>query len=145
MKAFTGNVRSIRGFTLIELMIVVTVVAILAAVAIPTYQDSIRKGRRGQAKADLVELAQILERHRTVHGRYDADRGGGAFALPISQSPRTGTAFYLIAANPARTTDTFTLTATPQGAQAKDTRCGTLSIDQAGQKNATGTDAASCW
>ncbi len=137
------NRRSVLGFTLIELMIVVAVVAILAAIALPAYSDSIRKGRRGQAKADLVELAQVLERHYTVHGSYAKDRGGADYALPITQSPTTGTAFYAIA-DPVRTATTFTLSATPQGGQTKD-RCGTLSITHSGQKTATGGTSAECF
>lgn len=135
------------GFTLIELMIVVAVVAILASIALPAYNDSIRKGRRGQAKADLVELAQTLERHYTVHGRYDTDRDGVTpYALPFAASPRTGTAFYTLAANPARTATTFTLTAVPVvgTAQASDT-CGTLSINQAGTKLANGVANQACF
>ena len=50
------------GFTLIELMIVVAVVAILVAIAYPSYQEQIRKSRRAQAKADLVEYAGLAER-----------------------------------------------------------------------------------
>lgn len=137
---------AVSGFTLIELMIVVAVVAILASIALPAYNDSIRKGRRGQAKADLVELAQTLERHYTVHGRYDADRDGTAYALPFTSSPKTGTAFYTLAANPARTATTFTLTAVPVAGtgQASDT-CGTLSINQAGTKSATGGTPQVCF
>lgn len=141
--------RSAHGFTLIELMIVVAVVGILMAVAVPAYNDSVRKGRRGQAKADLMELAQILERHYTVHGSYIDNRGGDStdpgddFALPITQSPKTGDAFYVLAANP-RTATTYTLTATPQGGQAED-RCGTLSITHTGQKSATGGTQEQCF
>lgn len=137
---------SASGFTLIELMIVVAVVAILASIALPAYNDSIRKGRRGQAKADLVELAQLMERHYTVHGRYDANRDGAAYALPFSSSPRTGTAFYTLAANPARTSTTFTLTAVPVAGsgQASDT-CGTLSIDQAGSRKSNGVISETCF
>ncbi|MDW7601742.1 prepilin-type N-terminal cleavage/methylation domain-containing protein, partial [Stenotrophomonas maltophilia] len=58
--------RLARGFTLIELMIVVAVVAILAAIAYPSYSEHVRKSRRAQAKADLVEYAQLAERFHTV-------------------------------------------------------------------------------
>lgn len=130
----------VRGFTLIELMIVVAVVAVLAAIAMPAYNDSIRKGRRGQAKSDLVELAQILERHYTVQGRYDLNRDSSAYPLLFTSSPKTGTPYYTLT-DTVRTATTFTLTATPLGSQASDS-CGTLSITQAGTKNPTTTG---CW
>lgn len=129
-----------RGFTLIELMIVVAVVAILASIAYPSYQEQIRKSRRAQAKADLVEMAQVLERRFTVNNSY-------AGALPFAGSPReaSGAAVrYAITPNPIPAGTTFTLTATPQGAQASD-KCGTLSLTQAGVKAATGGTVQECW
>lgn len=124
--------RAARGFTLIELMVVVAVVAILAAIALPSYQDALRKSRRGQAKADLVELAQIAERHRTVQGSY------ATWAPPFTTSPKSGTSHYDIAL--IRTASAFTLTATPSAGQANDS-CGTLAINQAGQRwHSAGTD-----
>ena len=122
-----------RGFTLIELMIVVAVVGILAAIAIPSYQDSVRKSRRAQAKADLVEYAQMAERWFTVNNSY------AAFALPADRE----TPQYDIQVNAAATT--FTLTATPEDGQAED-RCGTLTINQAGVKtHSTSVPAQDCW
>ncbi|MFE8645938.1 type IV pilin protein [Sphingomonas sp. NCPPB 2930] len=61
---------SVRGFTLIELMIVVAVVAILASIAYPSYTESVRKGRRAQARAALVELMQQQERYMTQRNTY---------------------------------------------------------------------------
>jgi type IV pilus assembly protein PilE len=127
----------VRGFTLIEVMIVVAVVAILAAIALPSYNEAVRKGRRGQAKSDLVEAAQLTERFRTINGTY-----GGVGNIPglPTASPKTGTAYYDIAIG-NRSATTFKLTATPRaGAQAND-RCGVLSIDQAGvKKHSIGSD-----
>ncbi|MGY0619030.1 type IV pilin protein [Lysobacter sp. A378] len=131
----------VAGFTLIELMIVVAVIAILAAVAYPSYADSVRKGHRGQAKADLMETAQLLERHRTVNNTY-AGFNMGAFG----QSPHTGTARYTIAlANDDA--DGYDLTASPEGSQEKDTQCGALSINQAGVKSISSTSGSveRCW
>src|SRR5690554_6217446 len=83
------------GFTLIELMVVVAVVAILAAIAIPSYQEQVRKSRRGQAQADLVELAQRAERSHTVNNTYAEFWDD----VPTDHrvSPRTGTAYYNVA------------------------------------------------
>ena len=130
--------RAIRGFTLIELMVVVAVVAILASIALPSYQDSVRKSRRGQAKADLVELAQLLEREHTVRNSYGNDAAD--YDIPFKQSPKTGTARYTIALS-NQSANTFTLTATPAGPQASDT-CGNLTLNQAGAKTPT---TAGCW
>ena len=139
----TQQVVAVRGFTLIELMIVVAVVAILAAIAYPSYQDQVRKSRRGQAKADLAELSQRYERWHTTNNTYI----GFWASVPADQrrSPRQGaTAHYAITANEAA--NAFTLTATPQGAQVNDTRCGSLGLNQAGVKTKTGSGTISdCW
>ena len=105
------------GFTLIELMIVVAAVAILAAIAVPSYNDAVRKSRRGQAKADLVECAQTAERHHTSFNSY------ATFTLPVNSSPREAgaTARYTLALNPAPGQSTFTITATALNDQANDT------------------------
>ncbi|TAA45628.1 type IV pilin protein [Pseudoxanthomonas winnipegensis] len=132
-----GN-RLASGFTLIELMIVVAVVAILASIAYPSYQEYVRKARRAQAKADLLEYAQLAERFHTVNNTYVN------FTLPTKQSPREGgTAYYkLDLSNQAQAT--FLITATAQGPQASDS-CGNLSINQAGVKKNTAGTLASCW
>ncbi len=83
-----------RGFTLIELMIVVAVVGILAAIAYPSYQEQVRKSRRADGAAVLMQNAQFLERFFTENGRYDQDRGGTAVALPYATSPLDGDATY---------------------------------------------------
>ncbi len=124
----------IGGFTLIELLIVVAVVAILAAVAYPSYNDSVRKSRRGQAKADMAELAQNMERWHTINNTYV----GASAALP-KQSPKTGTAHYTFVVN--ETQATFVITASPQSGQSKD-MCGTMSLNQAGAKTPT---TNGCW
>lgn len=126
------------GFTLIELMIVVAVVAILAAVAYPSYQEYVKKARRGQAKADLVENAQLAERWRTVNNTY------AGFTLPIQRSPRTGgSAMYTVSFVDAAAAGSFRIQAVPQGSQAND-KCGTLTINQAGVKT-TSSDLLDCW
>ncbi|MEN1959070.1 type IV pilin protein [Luteimonas sp. MJ246] len=118
-----------RGFTLIELMIVVAVVAVLAAIAVPSYQESVRKGRRGQAKADIVDVAQQAERYRTVNNTYDG------FTVANPNSPNTGTAFYTVAVEVNDVGSAFEATATPIAGSAQESdRCGVLTINQAGTR-----------
>ena len=132
-----------RGFTLIELMIVVAVVAILASIAIPAYQDQVRKGRRADAMAQLLTLAQAYERFYTSNNTY----AGFWATVPANQrqSPTQGTAFYTLTTN--ETATTFVLTATPLAAGGQDAdRCGALSINQAGLRTENGpASIEECW
>ena len=130
-----------KGFTLIELLIVMMIVAILAAVALPAYDDHVRKTRRTQAKADMLELSQMLEREFTLSRSY-----AGFDWSTFTTSPFTGTAYYNIEIDP-QTATTFTITAIPTGTQVKDNaKCGTLSLNQLGTKTATGSlGVAGCW
>ncbi len=130
--------RTARGFTLIELMITVAVVAILAAIAIPSYSEYVLRSRRAQAKADLVEIAQQLERFHTVQNTY------AGMTLPFTQSPRDGTSRYTISLSGKATASAFTLQAVPATGQDKD-KCGTLTLDQAGRKTPTAAKVAGCW
>lgn len=126
-----------RGFTLIELMVVVGIIAILAAIGYPSYQNYVTKARRVDAEGNLLELSQYLERYFTENGRYDQDAGGTAVTLPFTKSPKEGTAtFYNLGfAAGSPTSTAFTLQATPAGAQvSNDQKCGTLSVDSTGVK-----------
>lgn len=135
------NAPKANGFTLIELMIVVAVIAILAAIAYPTYQNQVRKSRMGQAQADLLELAQFMERCFVSNNTYIG------CALPFTASPRNGTPYYQIEFNPATTRTAFSLRAVPQAEGGQDKqKCGALTLNERGVKGfaATGTQA-DCW
>lgn len=137
------------GFTLIELMIVVVIIAILASIALPSYQNSVRKSRRTDAKVMLSGTAQQLERCLTQFGRYD-DAGCGIQAGTTYNSPEGYYAVAVAIPNPATPTvaNSYRLTATPTGAQTKDTACATLTLNNLGVKGATdSSDAATddCW
>ncbi len=128
------------GFTLIELMIAVVIMATLAAIAYPSYTDHVKKTRRSEAQADLLELASFMERYYTENNNYT-----GA-ALPFNQSPRTGAARYNITLTTnAGPPSTFQLTATAlaTGDQSSD-GCGNMTIDQAGVRTHTGSESG-CW
>ncbi|QQP98108.1 type IV pilin protein [Lysobacter enzymogenes] len=131
--------RGCAGFTLIELMIVLAVVAILTAMAYQSYQAQILKSRRAVATACLMEQVQTMERYYTTKFSYSgAKLSAGGCVNELS-------AFYTFGStiNAA----TYSLTAEPKGAQAKDAKCMKLSIDQAGVKGKTGSagDVLDCW
>lgn len=135
--------RGTNGFTLIELMITVAIIAIIAAIAYPSYQDQIRKSHRAEAKSALMQVSQNLERCYTANNSYiscDAAPGGVTFPM-TTQNGR-----YVISINNPRAANTYTLTATPQGAQAEDTACGNFTLKETGEKGITGTGTKqSCW
>ncbi|MDQ6681375.1 MAG: pilus assembly protein PilE [Pseudomonadota bacterium] len=120
------------------MMIVVALIAVLAAVVMPSYQDSIRKARRTDARSALTTIAQQLERLNTQSNTYaGAALGSGAGALYAAASEN---GYYtLVLSN--LTVNTFTVTATPVGKQAIDP-CGTYTLDQAAVRTPT---TAGCW
>jgi type IV pilus assembly protein PilE len=144
------------GFTLIELMIAVAIIGILAGIAYPSYQDSVRKSRRADAQGALLGFANAMERRFTETNSYKG--AGGTNATPLdtgaphiySQTSPVGggTAYYNLTIN-AADVSTYTLYAARTGAQSSD-KCGTLTLTQTGARG-IGTDAdagitaADCW
>jgi type IV pilus assembly protein PilE len=140
--------RATRGFTLLELMITVVIVAIFAAIALPSYQEQIRKTRRADARQELMRLATAQERFYTNCNSYAKTLSGsqakceGLGAAGATLDSENG--YYKISL--AGAGGNYTLTAEAQKGQEKDTKCGNLSLTDAGVKGATGTlGAAECW
>jgi prepilin-type N-terminal cleavage/methylation domain-containing protein len=133
-----------RGFTLVEIIVVMTIISILAGIAIPTYIQYLARGYRSEARATLVGAAQWMERWRTANGTYQD--GGNPPTLPpgLDRSPPTGTQRYNVAvATPAA--NVYTLSAVPVGSFAADA-CGTLTLNNTGLRARTGTEnIETCW
>ena len=134
-----------KGFTLIELMVVVAIVGLLAVLVIPSYQDSVRKARRTDAKTAVTTIAQLMERYNTQNNSYLLATlgvcGGAAGTIPFQACSENG--FYAIEFSKL-TVNEFVITATAQGSQAADTACPTYTINEAGVRGPTGT-VATCW
>ena len=114
-----------QGFSLIELVVVMGVAAILTMIAVPSYQASVIKGRRADARVVINDTAQRLERCYTQFGAYNADD------CPIEDDEEIESqgGFYTVTvAIPDAAT--YTLTADPQGSQVDDEKCGSLGADQ---------------
>ncbi|KAB2930005.1 MAG: prepilin-type N-terminal cleavage/methylation domain-containing protein [Candidatus Contendobacter sp.] len=135
------------GFTLVELMITVAIIGILAAIALPSYLQYVRRAHRAEAKAALLNDAQFLERNFTETNRYDQDAAGVAItaaSLPHTQSPANGAAVYNIGLVVAQTTYTLSATAVAGGPMDGQV-CNTLGLNNVGQKTAGSDDVAYCW
>jgi type IV pilus assembly protein PilE len=136
------------GVTLIELMIVIAVVAILASVAFPTYQESILKSRRAEGRAAVMATLLQQERYMTQNNTYLAFTAT-ASNVPFKQysGDNLANSAYVISSS-ACTTATASInscvnvTATPIQA---DAAAGSLTADSNGGKTCTGTDTSKCW
>jgi type IV pilus assembly protein PilE len=143
------TMRRTRGFTLIELMIVVAIIAILAAIAVPWWGRYTYRARRADAQKMLVHVAQAEERFYTDYNHYPLTASSLGYA---NDAPTSENGYYTLSLSLPAATSTgqgYTATATPQGAQADD-KCGKLSIDSTGQKSPDSTDTSAnsngrCW
>jgi type IV pilus assembly protein PilE len=141
-KCLTGA----RGFTLMEVIIVVTMLAILAAIAIPNYSEYIRRGHRAAAQEYLISLAARQVQYyldRRAFAESDVCPPVSPATTCLNATPPTGLAnrYTIAIAAAAGPPATFTITATPTGSQTGE-RCGNLTIDQTG---ARGAAATGCW
>lgn len=124
-----------RGFTIIELMIVAIVVAILTAVAYPSFQDSIRKSRRSEAFTALSQIQQAEERHRSQHPSFTDLLTAATTASPagLGLAARTEKGYYDLAISSVSTTVyVAAATAVTGTSQAKDTACAALAVKMDG-------------
>ena len=130
----------VKGFTLMELMIVVAIVGILATIAYPSYSEYIWRSNRTEAQRELVSLANLQEQLFVDQRAYTTDMTVlGAPASPYLVPRDQANKWYSISSTVAGRT--FILTATAQGIQLKDTDCLTMTINEVGLK----TPTTGCW
>ena len=135
--------RASAGFTLIELMVVLAIVAILAGVAYPSYIESVKRARRSEARTYLLEAQQFMARFYSANSRYTTDEAGTTSpALPARlQSVPADAPRYTLSVEAA--VSGYTLTATPVG----DDDCGNLTLTHTGAKGRSGQGLTvdECW
>ena len=129
-----------KGFSLIELMIVVAIIGILASVAMGFYGDNVIASNRSEGRAELTATAASLEKCKSLYGTYNAA------GCNVANTIATDTNYYSIDTT-TRAATTFTLTATPVAGQPQvnDTDCTSLTLTNTGIKGGTGANAAECW
>lgn len=133
--------KKIRGLTILELMAVLAIIGILAAIAYPMIMDYISKTRRHEAESSLLVMSSNLERYFSQHNTYETATNDDVFS---------GTAMsnkYYKFDITEKTATSFVITATPINQQATiDQTCGALSINEKGVKGITGNgDVSKCW
>lgn len=137
------------GFSMIELMVVVAIIGILLSVALPSYSSYVARGRRADARSQLMLAAQFMQRFYSANDRYDVNRNGDSvssqMASSVQRAPAEGDQLYALTV--AASTGNFTLTMAPvSGAAMASDGCGSFTINSTGVKGVTGTLARdTCW
>lgn len=134
------RVKSSRGFTLIEIMITVTIIGILAAVALPAYQNYVLRAGRTEGQAALMDISARLEQFYLGNKTYTEDIAGDLNTNTTTESNR-----YDIGVAGCPIATCYLITATAVNAQAADATCTTLTLSSSDVKGATGTDPDACW
>lgn len=134
-----------KGFTLIELMIVVAIVAILATIAYPSYQEYVRRSARAEARAAILNMAQLQERNFSDRGAY-VTVSAGALTSGWQNANWSGSSYasrkYDITV--AINGNTYTITATPANGFSEP-KCGNLTLASDGTRGSSAGDAVTCW
>ncbi|MBX2881160.1 MAG: type IV pilin protein [Granulosicoccus sp.] len=131
-----------KGFTMVELLIVVAIMGIITAIAIPSYSGYVTESRRTDAKTLLLEAAGEQTRFFSENNSYAASMTAMGYS---DNSEPTESGHYTVSVT-ASTASSFTLTATAVGDQTSDTECGNLTINSVGIKTESGTGTnADCW
>ncbi|MFV9682536.1 type IV pilin protein [Pseudomonas sp. NY15367] len=148
--------RSTAGFTLLEVMITVVIIGILAAIVYPSYQEYVLRSNRAEGMALLNDAAARQERYyaqtnRYVNSQNDIDKLGLSAETTgegesATKTVRSATGKYTLTVAARSGTAGYLLTATPLGAQTRDTKCGNLTLNDQGVKGKSGSNSVSdCW
>jgi len=133
-----------RGFTLIELMITVAVIAILAAIAVPSYYQYTLRSNRSAAESFMQEVAGAQERYMVDSRQFAGNLSTLGYSVPNTVAPNYKVDLAKTGSVSGGTPPGYTITATPINSQVRDTGCATLILNDDGNKT-TSTGATNCW
>jgi type IV pilus assembly protein PilE len=129
-----------RGVTLVELMVVVVILAVIAAIAIPSYRQQVLRSNRSDAKVTVMQAAQNLERCFTRNSTYSGCYDDDPETIPSPEG------LYEVTVDVDDLGTGYDISAAPQEGQANDTACGNFTLNEANVRDVTGTGTvAECW
>jgi len=142
-----SRARPASGFSLIEVMIVVAIISVLAAIAYPSYAENVAKGRRSQVTTQMMAAQQFMERWYSENYDYSQNTAkvkvDAEFKARFEKVPADGTQYYELSLTTIAV-NAYTMTATPKGPMTSD-RCGTFTLNNTGKKGVSKSDVESCW
>lgn len=141
----------LQGFTLIEVMIVMAILGILTAIALPAYTSYVARANRADARAQMLQAAQFMQRFYAANDKFDTDRAtnsnaaGERVPANLLRAPADGTQLYTLTV--LATSNAYTITAVPlTGTSMASDACGSLTLTSSGVRGVTGTlPRDTCW
>lgn len=147
-----------RGFTLIELLITIAILSLLLLIALPSYREHVARTRRAEARTQLMQASQFMQRFYAANDSYQSDRAGGAVAdampQPFRQAPADGNPIYVLSIPASGLTASrfeLRMEPRPEGSMAGD-KCGSFTLTSEGRRGVLvqgvegdGSLVASCW